>query len=116
MLKAFSVGLAMFGLLMAASAAPTRVKGSEQQKKLVKVVKPVYPPEAKAKGLEGRVRLQAVIAKNGTVKDLKVLSGPEELVPPSVEAVKQWVYEPTLLNGAPVEVITEIDVNYTLKK
>ncbi len=116
MLKLFSAGLAMFGLLMAASAAPTRVSGSEQQKKLVKMVKPVYPPDAKAKGIQGTVKLQAVIARNGAVKELKVVGGPEELVPPSVEAVKQWVYEPTLKDGEPVEVVTDIDVNYTLKK
>jgi protein TonB len=116
MLKLFSAGLALFGLLMAASAAPTRVSGSEQQKKLVKMVKPVYPPDAKAKGIQGTVKLQAVIARNGAVKELKVVGGPEELVPPSVEAVKQWVYEPTLKDGEPVEVVADIDVNYTLKK
>ena len=116
MLKLLFAGLAMFGLVMAASEAPTRVSGSEQQKKLVKMVKPVYPPEAKAKGIQGTVKLQALIGKNGAVKELKVLGGPEELVPPSVEAVKQWVYEPTLKDGQPVEVVTDIDVNYSLKK
>lgn len=116
MLKVLSAGLVMFGLLMPAVAAPTRVSGSEQRKKLVKVVKPVYPPEAKAKGIQGTVKLEATIGTDGAVKDLKVLGGPEELVPPSLEAVKQWMYEPTLMNGQAVEVITEIDVNYTLKK
>ena len=114
MLKALSAGLAMFGLLMAASTEPVRVSGSAQQKKLVKVVKPVYPPEAKAKGIQGTVKLQALIGRDGAVKELKVLGGPEELVPPSVEAVKQWVYEPTLRDGEPVEVITDIDVNFAL--
>ena len=116
MFKALSAGLALFGLLIAANAAPVPVSGAAQQKKLVKMVKPAYPPEAKAKGVQGTVRLQAVIGKNGAVKELKVLRGPEELVPPSIKAVKQWLYEPTLLNGEPVEVITEIDVNYTLAK
>jgi len=116
MLKLLFAGLAMFGLVVTASEAPTRVSGSEQQKKLVKMVKPVYPPEAKAKGIQGTVKLQALIGKNGAVKELKVLGGPEELVPPSVEAVKQWVYEPTLKDGQPVEVVTDIDVNYSLKK
>ena len=116
MLKGLSAGLAIFGLVMAASAAPVPVSGSAQQKKLVKMVRPVYPPEAKAKGIQGKVKLQAVIGKNGAVKELKVLGGPEELVPPSVEAVKQWEYEPTLKDGEPVEVVTEIDVNFTLGK
>lgn len=116
MLKALVAGLAIFGLIAVACAAPIRVGGSQQQKKLVNKVVPKYPPEAKAKGIEGTVRLEAIINKDGSVKDIKVLSGPEELVPPSLEAVKQWVYEPTLLNGEPVEVITDIDVNYTLSK
>jgi protein TonB len=79
------------------------------------MVRPAYPPEAKARGIQGTVKLQAIIATDGTVKELKVLGGAEDLVPASLEAVKQWVYEPTLLNGEPVEVITGIDVNYTLK-
>ncbi len=116
MLKRLAAGLAVLGLLFIAWAGPTRVGGSDQQKKLVHKVVPVYPPEAKAKGVEGVVKLEAIINKDGTVKDLKVLSGPDELVPPSLEAVKQWVYEPTLLNNEPVEVITEINVNYTLSK
>lgn len=116
MFKALSAGLAIFGLLMAATAEPVRVPGSAQQKKLVKMVKPAYPPEAKAKGIQGTVKLEAVIGRNGAVREVKALGGPEELVPPSLEAVKQWVYEPTLLNGEPVEVITEIDVNYILAK
>jgi protein TonB len=116
MLKALSAGLAMVGLLLAASGAPVPVSGAAQQKKLVKMVRPAYPPEAKAKGIQGTVKLQAIIGKDGAVKELKVLGGPEELVPPSVEAVKQWVYEPTLRDGEPVEVITDINVNYALGK
>lgn len=116
MLKALMTGLVMAGLLAGAAAEPLRIRGSEQQKKLVKKVVPKYPPEAKAKAIQGTVKLEAIINKDGTVKQVKVLSGPEELIPPSVEAVEQWVYEPTLLNGEAVEVITEIDVNYTLSK
>ncbi|HEX8985386.1 MAG TPA: energy transducer TonB [Bryobacteraceae bacterium] len=108
--------LLIAGLTATASSGPIRVGGSVQQKKLVKKVTPAYPPEAKAKGLKGTVKLQAIIDKEGKVKELKTLSGPEELVQPSIEAVKQWEYTPTLLNGEPVEVITDIDVNYTLSK
>jgi periplasmic protein TonB len=116
MLKVLIAGLAILGLTLVGFASPIRVGGSVQQQKLVKKVVPEYPPEAKAKGIQGSVKLRAVINKDGTVKELKALSGPEELIPPSIAAVKQWVYEPTLLNGEPVEVITDIDVNYTLAK
>ncbi len=116
MLRVLVAGLAALGLAVAAAGAPVPVGGSEQQKKLVRKVAPKYPPEAKAKGIQGRVKLEAVINKDGTVKSVKALSGPEVLIPPSIEAVKQWVYEPTRLNRGPVEVITQIDVNYTLAK
>ncbi len=97
---------------------PQRIKigGSVQQTKLIQQPRPVYPPEAKAARVQGAVKLTAVIGKDGTVQRLEVISGDPLLVPSALEAVKQWVYEPTLLNGNPVEVVTEIDVNYTLSK
>ena len=116
MLRVLIAGLTILGLTLVGYAAPVRIGGSEQQKKLVNKVVPEYPPEAKAKGIQGTVKLRAIINKDGTVKELKAVSGPEELIPPSLAAVKQWVYQPTLLNGEPVEVITDIDVNYTLAK
>jgi protein TonB len=57
-----------------------------------------------------------VISANGTIQDLKVISGHPLLIPAALEAVKQWVYQPTLLNGEPVEVQTQIDVNFTLSQ
>jgi len=108
------------GLLSAQSVSvsdkPVRVKGSNQQTKLIKQVRPKYPAEAKAAGVQGLVRLEVVIGKDGTVKETKVLSGPEQLVPPALEAIKQWQWEPTTVDGKPVEVITQIDVNYKLPK
>ncbi len=97
---------------------PQRIKigGSVQQVKLINKVAPVYPPEAKAAHIEGQVRLSAVIGKDGTVQRLEVISGHPLLVPSALDAVRQWVYQTTLLNGNPVEVQTEIDVNYTLSK
>ena len=62
------------------------------------------------------VRLNAIIGKDGTIQNLQVASGHPLLVPSALEAVKQWVYKPTLLNGEPVEVITQIDVNFTLSQ
>ena len=91
-----------------------RVGGNVQQKKLLHQVAPVYPPLAKQARIQGVVRLQASIAKDGTVLNLTVVSGHPLLIPAALEAVKQWRYEPTLLNNEPVEVITQIDVNFSL--
>jgi len=60
------------------------------------------------------VRFEAVIGPDGHVLNLQVVSGPPLLISSAVDAVKQWVYKPTLLNGQPVTVITTVDVNYTL--
>ncbi|HBY59718.1 MAG TPA: energy transducer TonB, partial [Solibacterales bacterium] len=64
----------------------------------------------------GTVRFNAIIGRDGTIQNLTVVSGHPLLVPSALEAVKQWVYQPTLLNGEPVEVITQIDVNFTLSQ
>ena len=97
-------------------STPIRVGGNAQQSKLIRQVRPVYPPEAKAAGIQGLVRMNAVIAREGEVKSLELLSGAAELAPAAMDAVRQWVYEPTRLNGEPVDVITQIDVNFTLAK
>ncbi len=91
------------------------VGGNVQASKLVAQPKPVYPPEAKAARIQGTVRLNVDIAVDGKVKDVSVISGPAELVRSAVDAVSQWVYSTTLLNGEPVEVTTTVDVNYTLR-
>jgi TonB family protein len=91
-----------------------RVGGNIAQAKLVRQARPAYPVEAKQARIQGVVQLMAVIAKDGTILSLEVQSGHPMLVPAALEAVRQWVYEPTLLNGNPVEVITQIDVNFTL--
>ena len=97
---------------------PQRIKigGSVQQAKLVRQPHPVYPPLAKQARIQGTVKLSAIISKDGTIQKLEVISGHPLLVPAALEAVKQWVYQPTLLNGEPVEVITQIDVNFTLSQ
>ena len=93
-----------------------RVGGNVQQTKLLVQPRPIYPPDAKAAHISGVVRLSAVIGKDGAIKQLEVISGHPLLVPSALEAVKQWVYQTTLLNGNPVEVVTQIDVNYTLSQ
>lgn len=102
--------------LSGGNPARIRVGGNGQSTKLVFQPKPMYPPEAKQARVQGVVQLHAVIGKDGTVQDLSVISGHPLLVPSALMAVKEWVYQPTLLNGNPTEVETEIDVNYTLSQ
>jgi protein TonB len=79
-------------------------------------VSPTYPLEARASGIDGTVRLHAIIAKDGSILQLEVISGHPMLAQAALDAVKQWEYEPTLLNGQPVEVDTEIAVVFQLNK
>jgi TonB family protein len=98
----------------AAGTGRLRIGGNVQATKLISKATPVYPVEAKQARIQGTVSLLATIAKDGTIVNLVVISGHPLLVPSALEAVRQWVYQPTLLNGNPVEVETQIDVNYTL--
>ncbi len=91
-----------------------RVGGTVQANNLISQRQPVYPPLAKQARIQGVVKLNAVISKDGRVENLTVVSGHPLLIPAALEAVKEWIYKPTLLNGQPVEIITEIDVNFTL--
>ncbi|HTT66310.1 MAG TPA: energy transducer TonB [Bryobacteraceae bacterium] len=93
-----------------------RVGGNVQAAKLIRQPRPIYPPLAKQARISGHVILNAIIGKDGTIQNLTVASGHPLLVPAAMEAVKQWVYQPTLLNGEPVEVVTQIDVNFTLSQ
>ncbi len=93
-----------------------KVGANVQSAQLIKRVQPVYPPDAKAAGIQGAVRLNAVIGPEGAIKSLAAVSGHPLLVPAAMDAVKQWVYRPTMLNGVAVDVSTEIEVNFTLSK
>jgi protein TonB len=76
--------------------------------------RPVYPQLAIMAHVQGTVMLQAIVGRDGSIQDLKVLSGPALLVRAALDAVKTWRYQPTLLNSEPVDVLTEIDVNFNL--
>jgi len=91
-----------------------RVGGQIMSSRVINAPRPEYPPEAKSEHVEGVVRLMVLIGQDGTIKDLKVLRGDPILVNAAKEAVARWTYPPTLLNGQPVEVVTDIDVNFTL--
>jgi protein TonB len=99
-------------------ATPQRIRvgGNVQAAKLVRQPKPQYPTLAKQARIQGVVRFTAVIGKDGTIQNLQLVSGHPLLVPSAQAAVKEWVYQPTLLNQEPVEVITQIDVNFTLSQ
>ncbi|MCW5980159.1 MAG: energy transducer TonB [Bryobacteraceae bacterium] len=91
-----------------------RVGGNVQAARLVNQPRPVYPPLARQARIQGTVRFNAIIGRDGRIENLTLVSGHPLLVPSATEAVKQWVYKPTMLNGEPVEVVTQIDVNFTL--
>jgi TonB family protein len=94
--------------------SPIRISGGVAAGQIVSKVAPVYPQEAKEQGIQGAVVLHAIIGKDGTIKELAVISGPPELQDSATDAVRQWVYKPYLLNDEPVEVDTTITVNYSL--
>ena len=97
-------------------ATPQRVRVSlgVSQGLLIKKVQPTYPPLARQARIQGKVLLQAEISKDGTIENLRLLSGHPMLAPAAIEAVKQWRYKPYMLNGEPVAVETQVEVNFTL--
>jgi protein TonB len=97
-------------------ATPQRVRVSQGVSSglLVRKVQPNYPPLARQARIQGQVVLHAVIGKDGSIQNLQLISGHPMLAPAAIEAVKQWKYKPYLLNGEPVEVDTEVVVNFTL--
>ena len=100
------------------SSGPRRIRvgGLVQATKLVEQTKPQYPESARAKGIQGVVLLQAVISKEGEPLSLKVLNSPDPaLSDAAMAAVQQWRYEPTLLNGEPIEVVSTIAVRFHLE-
>jgi protein TonB len=97
-----------------ASPSRIRVGGNVQAAKMVRQIMPVYPPIAKTAHISGTIVLHAVIGKDGSVQDLTYVSGPPLLMHAAMDAVRQWRYQPTQLNGDPVEVDTTISVVFTL--
>ena len=94
---------------------PVRISGGVMAGLLRNRVMPVYPPEAKAAHVGGTVVLHAIIGKDGSIENVRVISGPEILQNGAIDAVSQWEYQPYLLNGEPTEVDTTITVNFHLE-
>ena len=96
---------------------PLRVfTGHIEPAMLIHRVEPIYPAPARQTHTEGRVELHAIIATDGTIQSLQVVSGHPLLLQSAIEAVRQWRYRPTILNGQPVEVDTYITVIYTFQR
>ncbi len=93
-----------------------RQGGNITAKMLIHKVQPKYPGEAIEKRIAGTVRLHVIIAHDGSVTQMEVISGDPILVKSALDAVRQWKYRPTLLNGEPVEVDTTIDVIFSLSR
>lgn len=93
---------------------PLRVATGVAEANLIRKVMPIYPALAKSARIQGTVEFTAVISKEGTIEHLQLVRGHPLLVQAAKEAVLQWRYRPTLLNGQPVEVVTDIIVNFTL--
>jgi protein TonB len=93
---------------------PVRIGGSVVQANLIRMVQPVYPPIAKTAHISGTIVLHAIISKDGAIEQLEYVSGPPLLMRNAMDAVRQWRYKPTLLNGEPVEVDTTVSVVFTL--
>jgi periplasmic protein TonB len=91
-----------------------RIAGDVVERQRLRDVQPVYPDLAKQAGVQGAVRLNIVIDKQGHVSNISVISGHPLLIPAALDAVKQWEYNPTLLNGQPVEVATEVSIPFVL--
>lgn len=83
---------------------------------LIHRVEPLYPPLPRQIRREGRVELHAIIATDGSIQSLQVVDGDPLFVQSALDAVRQWRYRPTVLNGQPVEIDTHITVIYTLQQ
>ena len=117
-------GAALTLVLLAAPAAATTLDatsntsalgGSVQSARLIKHVQPAYPQTAKQTRIQGMVRFNAMIGADGSVQNIQPMAGHPLLVHAAMEAVKQWIYTPTMLDGKAVAVATQIEVRFALR-
>jgi len=116
LLAAFVLSASLAAAMPQSADRPARVRVGAviQEGKLIHQVTPEYPPAAREARIEGTVRLQVLIAEDGTVKEIRVLDGHPLLATPAVRAVRQWRYRETLLNNRPVEVVTIVELVFSL--
>ena len=108
------VCLASLAVSQEAPEAPIEVPSHSIQSLLSRKVPPVYPPLARQARIQGTVVLNVVITKSGDIGTVRLVSGHPALAPAAIEAVKQWKYQPYLSNGEPVEVTTNVQINFSL--
>lgn len=93
---------------------PMRIGGGVLSSQLIKRVDPVYPELARRIGLQGKVLIKVIVDERGKVTQAEVVDGHKFLAEPALEAVRQWRYSPTILNGEPVPVVATISVRFKL--
>ncbi len=108
------VGMVLHGGQYLPLPPPIRVGGRIQSARMTHKVQPTYPQDAIEQNVTGTVKLEAIITTNGSVRDVKLINGHPLLAAAAIKAVEQWVYQPTLLNGEKVEVVTLIDIHFNL--
>jgi TonB family protein len=99
---------------LVAEANVVKVSASVMEDNLVTSRVPAYPEAAKAEGIQGPVVMEAVISKSGTVDHVRVIEGDHQLRSAAEEAVLKWRYRPYLVNGQPVDVATQVRVDFRL--
>ena len=97
-------------------SVPVRVGGKVRAPELIHDVRPAYPALAKQIRVQGVVRIEAIISRDGVIRDARVVSGHPLLVAAALDAVRQWRYRPTVLNDQPVEVALALEVNFILAR
>jgi TonB family protein len=113
---AMTAALTLWQFPLAAAEQPEKNDGNVVQPQLLTKVMPVYPPEAKAAGIDGMVILEVMLDKTGHPESVKAVEGPKELMQSAVDAVEQWTWSPATHNGEPVSVKSRVQINYTLDK
>jgi len=97
-------------------AVPLQIESKVMERNLLVRVEPEYPAPARAANIQGTVRLQVIVAPDGNVSMVRLISGPPELASAALQAVKKWKYRPTVSNGVAVEVVTNVDLRFSLAK
>jgi periplasmic protein TonB len=93
---------------------PVKIGGNVKEPKLINSVAPVYPLTARSSGIQGDVVIDTTIDKSGNVVRMHVVSGPAMLRPPALESLRRWKYEPSRLDGEPVEVQMQVTIKFRL--
>ena len=108
------ISLLSLGFTQEAPSQRAQVGAPQMADRIVTKIAPIYPRIARQARIQGTVILQVQINKTGDVESMQLFSGHPMLAPAAIDAVKQWKYKPYLLNGEPVEVETQVQVNFTL--